>query len=332
MTDYNNQPRALAPRKLEQRENLQSLNQWKCVFTNFYRRCQFHGYFLTPGMTWSNDRNRGFITDEPSGLKRTPEVLASDLDGFLSTIASYLPFDYIAEKLITQSTNMLTVWSIIYELYDAEISTSHYLDYATMAKFPEETYRNFHNRLVGFVRQHLPTETVTADGISSPATGESLTIGLLDAITVHWLMAIDKRLISIIKTEFAAQLKTHRLCQLVKTIATNIDDLLTRYSFKDSDASISRLSSNSQTYETLATPQSNTVDMIIRRLEKLEDRQTVNSRKKKSNKFRNSQFCSHCAFINKQLGANLDTAHSNRACTKRKNLYKCAGSSCSVYY
>ena len=157
MTDYNNQPRALAPRKLEQRENLQSLNQWKCVFTNFYRRCQFHGYFLTPGMTWSNDRNRGFITDEPSGLKRTPEVLASDLDGFLSTIASYLPFDYIAEKLITQSTNMLTVWSIIYELYDAEISTSHYLDYATMAKFPEETYRNFHNRLVGLVRQHLPT-------------------------------------------------------------------------------------------------------------------------------------------------------------------------------
>ena len=269
-------------------------------------------------MSWSNDLNRGFTADEPSGLKRSPEVLAGDIDGFLSTIASYLPFDYIAEKLITQSTDMLSVWTILYELYDAEISTSHYLDYAMMTKFPEETYRNFHNRLVGFVRQHLPTETVTADGISSPATGETLTIGLLDAITVHWLMAIDKRLISIIKTEFAPQLKTHRLCQLVKTIATNIDDLLTRYNFKDSEASISQMSSRSQTYEPLATPKNDTVDMIIRRLEKLEDRQPPKFRKKKANKFKNSQFCSHCAFINKQLGANLDTSHSNHSCTKRK--------------
>ena len=143
--NFNTQPRALAPRKLEQRENLQSLNQWKCVLTNFYRRCPFYGYFLTPGMTWSSGVNRDFTLSEQTGLKRTPEVLASDLDGFLSTIASYLPFDYIAENLSSQSTNMQTVWSIIYELYDAEISTSHYLDYATMTKFPEETYRNFHN-------------------------------------------------------------------------------------------------------------------------------------------------------------------------------------------
>ena len=168
---------------------------------------------------------------------------------------------------------MQTVWSIIYEVYDAEISTSHYLDYATMTKFPEETYRNFHNRLVGFVRQHLPVETVTADGVSSPPTGESLTIGLLDAITVHWLLVIDKRLINIIKTEFAAQLKTHRLCQLVKTIASNIDELLVRYSSKDSEPLISQLSTNKQAYESTATSQSETVDMIIRRLERLEDRQ-----------------------------------------------------------
>ena len=209
---------------------------------NFYRKCPFYSYFLAPGISWSQDENRGFTTPEITGLKRSPEMLASDLDGFLSSIASYLPFDYIADKLIAQSTDMKSVWAILYEIYDAEITTTHYLDYATMVKTPEETYRNFHNRLVGFVRQHLPTEQVSSEGVTCPPTGEKLTIGLLDAITVHWLLAIDKRLISIIKTEFATQLKTHRLCQLVKSIAPTIDDLLSRYNSKEIVSSVSQLS------------------------------------------------------------------------------------------
>ena len=48
-------------------------------------------------------------------------------------------------------------------------------------------------------------------------------IRLLDAIAVHWLNSIDKRLISIIKTEFATQ-KTKRLCQMIKPIAKCVDE------------------------------------------------------------------------------------------------------------
>ena len=73
------QPRALAPRKLEEQESLQSLNHWKSVFINYYRRCQFYGYFLLPGITWDNSANRGFTRNETSGLKRDPQTLASDL-------------------------------------------------------------------------------------------------------------------------------------------------------------------------------------------------------------------------------------------------------------
>ena len=125
-----NQPRALAPRKLDHQETLQTLNQWKNVFKNYYRRCQFYCTFLQPGASWTNGPNRGFTETETSGLKRSPTILASDLESFLECLASYLPFDYIADKLNAESSNMRTVWAIIYEVYDAEISTTHYLDYA----------------------------------------------------------------------------------------------------------------------------------------------------------------------------------------------------------
>ena len=57
-----------------------------------------------------------------------------------------------------------------------------------------------------------------------------MTVGLLDSIAVHWLLTIDKRLINIVKTEFAAELKIKRLSQMIKPIASNIDELLKRYS------------------------------------------------------------------------------------------------------
>ena len=170
MTDMvYNKPRALAPRKLEEQETLQSLNHWKSVFVNYYRRCQFHGYFLLPNTTW-----------ETNGLKRDPQTLASDLNGFLSCLGSYFPFDYVADKLINETTCLDSAWTIVYEIYDAEIDTSTYLDYATMMKTPEETYRNYYNRLVGFVRQHLPKAEIKAEGAVSPPTGEVMTIALLE--------------------------------------------------------------------------------------------------------------------------------------------------------
>ena len=80
-------PRALAPRRLDQQETLSSLNHWKATFQNYYRRCQFNSYFLQPGLTWnSSENNGGFTEDESSGLKRYPQVLAQDLEGFLQCL------------------------------------------------------------------------------------------------------------------------------------------------------------------------------------------------------------------------------------------------------
>ena len=318
------QPKALSLRKLEQQETLQSLNHWKTVFKNYFRRCQFYSYFLQPNLTWNNGLNRGFSTNETTGLKRTPQLLASDLEGFLECLASYLPFDYVSEKLLQESTDMDSVWLIIYEIYDVEVNTTHYLDHATMSRNPQETYRNYFNRLVGFVRQHLPKDRVEAEGIRSPNTGEQLTIGLLDSITVHWLLSIDKRLINIIKTEFATELKNKRLCQMVKCIATNIDELLQRYCQVDNISSISTPTPSAFDQDTSlhAKSGSKQVDMIIRRLEKLE-KGSYQSKTPRPSKFsrksnKNRNFCSNCSFLNKQLDANIDVKHDPNMCGRKK--------------
>ena len=141
------QPRALLPRRLDQQETLSSLNQWVITFKNFYRRCTYYGYFLHPGITWSTNSNERGFTAEQTGLKRSPSVLSSDLEGFLQTLSGYLPFDYVASKLCNETTDMKSVWQVIYEIYDLEITTTNFLDYATMTKNQDESYRGFYNRL-----------------------------------------------------------------------------------------------------------------------------------------------------------------------------------------
>ena len=212
---------------------LNSLNQWIITFKNFYRRCSYYGYFLQPGIRWNADETDRGLMEEQTGLKRSPALLSSDLEGFLQTLSGYLPFDYVASKLCTETTDMKSVWQIIYEIYDLEITTTNFLDYASMTRNQDESYRGFYNRLVGFVRQHLPQTSYEADGVKSPTTGEHLSISLLDAVTIHWLLTIDRRLISIVKTELATDLKTKRMCQLVKQIAPNIDEWLQRYNQND---------------------------------------------------------------------------------------------------
>ena len=66
------------------------------------------------------------------------------------------------------------------------------------------------------------------------------------------------------------RVKTKRISQLVKQIAPNIDDLLNRYSQADifNAVNINKVSSQHQSNATPTTESS--VDMIIRRIERLE--------------------------------------------------------------
>ena len=321
MTDSTSstQPRALVPRRLEHQENLQSLNNWKAVFRNYYRRCQYYGFFLLPTCRWDNSINRGFTAPETTGLKRDPETLAADLDGFLDCIGSFLPFGYVSEKLKAESTGIQSVWDILYELYDVELCTSNFMDYALMKREPEETYKSFFNRLVGFMRQHLPTQAYTSEGVTAPPTGENLTVALLDAVAIHWLLCIDKCLVGIVKTEFASELKTMRLSQMVKTIAKNIDELLARYSNKEQITLVENNSLRAIMPADKSLDSTKDISALVQRVERLETNARRNNRRNNGwNKQQDRGKCSHCTFINKQLGSNLRTDHPSNACGKSR--------------
>ena len=309
-------PKTLQPRRLGHQETLQSMNHWKSVFRNFYRRCPYYGIFLLPTTSWNSSPSRGFTSSETSGLKRDAATLAADLEGFLDCLGGYCPFDYVGEKLKNETTNIKSVWEVLYEIYDLEITTTNFLDYALMRRQPEESYRGYFNRLVGFVRQHLPTTEIKVEGISSSSEGDTLTVTLLDTIAIHWLVTIDKRLVNIVKTEFASELKQKRLCQMVKVIAPNIDDLLTRYNTKDSVSAIAINEDNPKihTHDDIST--NSEVSTLIRRIERLETN-FINKGRKKVNSARNRIICTHCTFINKQLGASLRTDHPSHQCGKK---------------
>ena len=61
----------------------------------------------------------------------------------------------MSEKLNNESTNIKSVWDILYEIYDLEITTTNFLDYALMSRESEESYRSYFNRLVGFPSRNL---------------------------------------------------------------------------------------------------------------------------------------------------------------------------------
>ena len=103
---------------------------------------------------------------------------------------------------------------------------------------------------------------------------------------------------------------------MVKTIAKNIDELLVRYNTKDQIHMIKNSSAQSSMSITPAKDPSNDMQALIYRIERLETSRQRYQRKSNVN-FRRREQCSHCVFLNKQLGSNLKTDHSSGSCGKK---------------
>ena len=115
---------------------------------------------------------------------------------------------------------------------------------------------------------------------------------------------------------------------MIKTIASNIDELLVRYDNQKDQVGVV-YSNSSQSHVTASQtgysedPQA--VDMIIRRIERLESdrfrpQQRFRGRANRSS-FGNSrpqERCQHCSFINRQLGSSLNTNHKSATCGKKR--------------
>lgn len=93
------------PRRLDYQESGASLRLWKTHFINYTRTDQFVNIFVQADTKWKvNEKDWGFQAEpDTSQTKQTGAQLKADCLMFLETLSSYLPDDYLVEK-ITKNT------------------------------------------------------------------------------------------------------------------------------------------------------------------------------------------------------------------------------------
>ena len=98
------------PRQLNQKETLDSLNHWKTIFRNYFRRDTIFKQFLSSSTTW--DPNQPHY-----GLAPTEDVTAEDrkdaLVDFLHHLVGFLPHSYLTSKLVENTTKLDDCWDVI---------------------------------------------------------------------------------------------------------------------------------------------------------------------------------------------------------------------------
>ena len=215
------------PRMLQMVETLHSLNHWKTAFRTYYRRDSYFKAFLLPQATWSNSAEHNYGQDEDTdgtNITGTAADKGEDLRDFLNTLAGYLPFPYLTEKIIDGTTNLQQVWDIIYDHYGVSVTSETFLDYVTIKLNTGETYRRFFDRLLAHARLHLPKASITVNGINT-GNGESMTVALMNFIALDWLNKINPHLVSIVKNDYSPELRDNvQLSDLVPRISNNIFD------------------------------------------------------------------------------------------------------------
>ena len=222
-------PRPLSPRPLGANETLESLTHWKTTFRTFYKRDDAYRSFIKDTAVWDPaDANYGQAT-ETEGLKRTAADMKEDLVDLLHTLAGYLPHAYLTDKIISNSKCWKDVYNIIYDHYGVQVTSESLLDFESLHKQTGETHRQFFERLLQHVKQHLAPAGVKVEQTTT-TSADKMSISMMNMVALQWLRKTDPALIDIVRTEYSTELRSNtQLAELVPRITINIDSLLTRY-------------------------------------------------------------------------------------------------------
>ena len=83
-----NYVKAPPPRPLSQQETLDSLEHWKAIFRNYYRRDSSYKQFLKKNCSWDSKKPHYGLTQLDN---EDPEDRAEDLVDFLNILSGFLP-------------------------------------------------------------------------------------------------------------------------------------------------------------------------------------------------------------------------------------------------
>ena len=220
------------PRKLDTQETAASIRLWRVAFTNYYRAYLYFGHFVQADTTWNVGAEHWGFDNEPntSQLKRTKAQMKSDCSMFLETLASYLPCDYLVEKITRTTSDMAGVWELIEQYYGIQLTGETFLALAKLSKKANESHRQFYLRIEGFVSKHLTKAGVKVEDVTAPEGGDKLTISLKNVLVIWWMDKIHDRLIDCVKLDYAQELREGKqLVELMPRIADNITNILARH-------------------------------------------------------------------------------------------------------
>ena len=218
------------PRPLGNSETLETLTHWRTTFKTFYKRDESYRFFVKETTKWdpSND-NYNQIAEGENGLKRTAADMKEDLIDLLNTLAGYLPHSYLTDKIVSGTKGWQDVWNVIYDHYGVQISSESLLDFESMHKQPGETHRQFYERLLQHVKQHLAPADVKVEQVRN-TVADTMSISLMNMTALQWMRKTSGSLIDIVRTEYSTELRDNvQLAELVPRIALNVDSLLQRY-------------------------------------------------------------------------------------------------------
>ena len=196
------------PRKLDPQESAASLRLWKIHFVNYTRSDPYFAHFVRAEVTgvMAAD-NWGFVAETAEGsLKRTGPEMKSDCLMFLETLASYLPDDYLVDNITTKTKCLKDVWKEVDNYYGTALSSFTFLELAGMTKKKEETHRQFYMRLEGYVSKHLAEPGVKVEDVTSPETGDILTISQKNVMVIMWMSKIHRKLVAFVRVDYASEL------------------------------------------------------------------------------------------------------------------------------
>ena len=137
--------------------------------------------------------------------------------------------NYYNHLIKERSTNMQSIYDILKEIYNIETNTTSFMSIAKVTKSKTESYAVFYAKIVYPCQQNLAPAGKTVQQIMIPATGDRLSVSLLDHAALLWLLFIDPRLPDRIDLDYAVQIREGaRLSELVPQIAKAMPSILKR--------------------------------------------------------------------------------------------------------
>ena len=137
---------------------------------------------------------------EVAGLQRSPGAMMEDLVDLLNILSGFLPHSYLTVNIVRNTKNWKHVWNVIHDHYRVQVTRESLLDFESMHKRTGETRRQFHERLLQHMKQHLAHAGGKVEQLII-TSADKMSVSMMNMFALQGLRKIDPSLIKFVRTE-----------------------------------------------------------------------------------------------------------------------------------